>query len=426
MLLYRTVEQQNTGEWVGMRPGSALAEGPGAGEARTVRGSGLVWSLAHALNDGYPSLYLALLPVLMARWHFTAGQAGLLAGVLALSTQGLQPFLGWWADRHGGPWFIVGGILVGSLGASVGLAWAPSYAVFAVALLLAGVGNAAFHPHMAALVTQATPDAPGRRMSGWMVSGMIGHALAPLAVVIAWHWAHSLGLALLALPGLLVALPLYASARHLPMPTWRAAPSWSALWRAARRRARPFFLVVVLRNLGTASLLTLLPILWHVRGGLLSESGMLLTVAYGTGMAGNLVGGRLSDRTGPRLVLVGSLGLAAVAAAAWVLGVGTGWGFWGLVGLWGFAANGAGATVLVYGQSLFPEQRAMASGLTMGIGNTVGAFGAWGIGAIAVSFGMTAGILVAALCLLAAVAPSRLLAADDGRMSQASATAPPR
>lgn len=409
-----------------MPTGSALIADPGARGARVARGTGVVWSLAHALNDGYPSLYLALLPVLMARWHFTAGQAGLLAGVLALSTQGLQPLLGWWADRRGGPWFIVGGILVGSLGASVGLAWAPSYAVFAAALLLAGLGNAAFHPHMAALVAQAAPGAQGRRMSGWMVSGMIGHALAPLAVVFAWHWAHSLGLALLALPGLLVALPLYGSARHLPVPEFRAAPSWPALWRAVRRRARPFFLVVVFRNLGTASLLTLLPILWHARGGVLSESGMLLTVAYGTGMAGNLLGGRLSDRTGPRLVLAVSLGLAAVAAAAWTLGVGTGWGFWVLVGLWGFAANGAGATVLVYGQSLFPEQRAMASGLTMGIGNTVGAFGAWGIGTIAASFGMTAGILAAALCFLAAVAPSRLLAVDEGLASHEPAMAPPR
>ena len=95
----------------------------GAGASRRPAwATDVVWSVSHAVNDGYPSLYLALLPVLMLRWHFHAGQAGLLTGLVALSTQALQPVMGWWADRRGGPWFIVGGLLIGSLGASFGLA----------------------------------------------------------------------------------------------------------------------------------------------------------------------------------------------------------------------------------------------------------------------------------------------------------------
>jgi len=103
------------------------------GPARGIWVPGLLWSVAHAANDGYHSLYLALLPVLMARWHFGAADAGLLAGLSALSTQALQPVMGWWADRSGRPWFIVGGLLVGSLGISMALAWAPTYAVCAAA-----------------------------------------------------------------------------------------------------------------------------------------------------------------------------------------------------------------------------------------------------------------------------------------------------
>lgn len=119
----------------------------GAGASRRPAwATDVVWSVSHAVNDGYPSLYLALLPVLMLRWHFHAGQAGLLTGLVALSTQALQPVMGWWADRRGGPWFIVGGLLIGSLGASFGLAWAPSYAVFAAALMVGGLGNGLFIP----------------------------------------------------------------------------------------------------------------------------------------------------------------------------------------------------------------------------------------------------------------------------------------
>ncbi len=155
----------------------------GRDNRRGIRQTAVIWGIAHAINDGYPTLYLALLPVLMPRWHFGVAQAGLLAGLLTLTTQAMQPLWGWWADRLGGPWFIVGGLIAGSVGNALGLAWAPSYAVFAVALMLAGLGNAAFHPHMAALVTQTGSTDKGRKMSGWMVSGMIGHALAPLGAI---------------------------------------------------------------------------------------------------------------------------------------------------------------------------------------------------------------------------------------------------
>ncbi len=77
-------------------------------------------------------------------------------------------------------------------------------------------GQWAFHPPMAALMTCADPAQPGRRMSGWMVSGMVGHALAPWAVVLLGHWAGSSGLVLLGVPGLIAAALLYESARGLP------------------------------------------------------------------------------------------------------------------------------------------------------------------------------------------------------------------
>ncbi len=375
----------------------------------------LLWALAHAVNDGYPTLYLAVLPVLMHRWHFTVGQAGLLAGLLALTTQALQPVFGWWADQRGGPWFIVGGLLAGSLGNAIGLAWAPSYAAFAVALMVGGLGNAAFHPHMAALVTQTDQTRKGRQMSGWMVSGMIGHALAPIAAVAAWNWGGQLGMAMLAVPGLLAAGSLYKSARSLKRPNLLKDKPLPIVWRQAWRRARPFLGVVVLRNLGSASLLTLLPILWHIRGGALNDSGLLLAAVYSAGMVGNLLGGALSDHWGSRVVLIGSLFLAGIAAVAWGVIPGTGWTFWIAVAAWGFSVNGAGAVILVYGQGLFPGRSGMASGLTMGLGNTVGAFGAWVIGSLAQSHGMAPAVTVAAGCLWLGLIPIFLMrSSSDG------------
>jgi FSR family fosmidomycin resistance protein-like MFS transporter len=369
-----------------------------------------LWAMAHAVNDGYPTLYLALLPLLMTRWHFNVSQAGLLAGLLALTTQAFQPVLGEWADRRGGPWFIVAGLVAGSLGNALGLAWATSFAVFAGALMVGGLGNAAFHPHMAALVSgEADTGHQGRRMSVWMVSGMVGHALAPLAAVAAWRAAGRWGLAALSLPGLLAAFLLYASARTIPRPPQRPRAQLGQDWSMAWRQGRTFFWVILLRNLGAASLLTLLPIVWQHRGGAFGETGALLTVVYGTGLIGNLMGGSIRDRWGPRPVLVASLTVAGLAALGGGLWHSLGWPFWIAVAIWGFAVNGAGAAILLFGQALFPGRAAMASGLTMGLGNTVGAFGAWAVGALAQAHGLTIAIVAAAGCLLVATVPAAIL-----------------
>ncbi|AUW95533.1 hypothetical protein BXT84_10330 [Sulfobacillus thermotolerans] len=370
----------------------------------------MIWSIAHAINDGYPTLYLALLPVLMVRWHFGVAQAGLLAGFLTLTTQAMQPLWGWWADRLGGPWFIVGGLVAGSVGNALGLAWAPSYAVFALALMLAGLGNAAFHPHMAALVTQTDSTDKGRKMSGWMVSGMIGHALAPLVAVAMWQWEGKWGLTAMAIPGVLAAGILYQSARKLKRPAATVKPHAREALRNAWNRGRAFFLMIVLRNLGTASLLTLLPIFWTHRGGALSQTGLLLSIVYAAGMIGNLMGGRQSDRWGPRPILVISLLGAAGAALGWPLISGTKDIFWFAVAVWGFMINGAGAVLLVYGQSLFPGRAGMASGLTLGLGNTIGGFGAWVMGRLAESGGLSWAVIAAALCLAASILPAIWLA----------------
>ncbi len=395
-----------------------VVAGIGAPRRPGPRAPQAVWAVAHAINDAYPTLYLPLLPILMTRWHFNIAQAGLLVGLLALSTQATQPLLGAWSDRRGGPWFIVGGLMAGSLGSAVGLAWAPSYGVFALALMMGGLGNAAFHPHMAALVASQGVDHRGQRMSAWMVSGLVGHALAPLAVVAAWEWGGRWGVSTLALPGLLAAVALYGSARPLTRRTAGRAPR-ATNWRDVWRHGRPLVAVIVLRNWAAMSLLTLLPLLWRQRGGSLADTGLLIMVVYGAGAVGNLLGGRLSDRWGARAVLVVSVVGAAGAALSWATNLGAGPWLFAEVALWGFAINGAGAVILVYGQQLFPGRAAMGAGLTMGLGNTVGALGGWIIGMVAEAAGLVPAVEWAAAVMGLALLPAMFLrpATSEGRTS---------
>lgn len=143
-----------------------MNQAPAADVHHTPTARGTVWktlgfTISHFFNDSYPSLYPALLPVLMVDMKFSVALAGLLSSIVALTTQLLQPVMGLWADRVGTRYFVVGGLLAGSVLTAGALAWAPSYTVFVALLLIAGLGNAAFHPHASALVGDLTKERKG-------------------------------------------------------------------------------------------------------------------------------------------------------------------------------------------------------------------------------------------------------------------------
>jgi FSR family fosmidomycin resistance protein-like MFS transporter len=199
-----------------------------------------------------------------------------------------------------------------------------------------------------------------------------------------WRRWGSWGVASLTLPGFLAAGALYPSARRIPPPTPHLKPPSRLRWTDAWRRGSAFWILSILRSLGASSLLILVPLVWHHRGGSASQIGLVVAVVYAAGMIGNLLRGTVSDVWGVRSVLIGSLiGASASAIIGGMATTGTGLAFWIAIVVWGFTVNGAGAVLLVYGQSLFPETLGLASGLTLGLGNTVGAFGAWLVGAIA-------------------------------------------
>lgn len=174
---------------------------------------------AHVANDIYPHLYPGLLPViLMPQLGFSIAAAGLISTVIALTTQLLQPVMGLWADRIGSRAFVVGGLLIGSIIVPLTLGWAPTYLLLLLGLLLGGLGNAAFHPHAAALMSEMTGKFKGSGMSLFMVGGNFGRLLAPLLASGALYIGGREGLWILALPGLIMAAVMFFNMNPPPAP----------------------------------------------------------------------------------------------------------------------------------------------------------------------------------------------------------------
>ena len=366
-------------------------------------GKTLIFTVSHLVNDTYPNLYPVLLPTLMAQLSFNTAAASLISTVSALSAQLLQPFMGYWADRAGGRKFVVGGLTIGSILASLAFGWAPSYVALLALLLISGLGNAAFHPHASAIVSEVTGKRKGFGMSLFMIGGNLGRAVAPiLAGVALLLGGGRRGLLFLSIPGLVMAFIMFLVMSPPPAPKPRQDKVFTPEFIDGLHRSSSLLVVVALRNMTALTTLTLVPILWHSLGFPLTATAGLLSLLFIAGSIGNVAGGALSDVIGPKPVLI----ISAVLSSLWLflfLKVHILILSYVLVALLGASLYSTGSVVMVFGQALFPSNKGMASGLTLGFGNTLGTFGVALIGVIADRYSPITGLYVTAFTLLLSI-----------------------
>jgi FSR family fosmidomycin resistance protein-like MFS transporter len=360
-----------------------------------------VFTIAHLANDTYPNLYPVLLPILMVQLKFSIAQAALISTVISLTSQLLQPVMGFFADKIGGRIFIVGGLILGSIFSAIALGLAPTYPLLLVALLIGGLGNAAFHPHASALVSEITGERKGLGMSLFMIGGNLGRAVAPILASTAILLGGRTGLLFVAIPGLIMSLIMSVMVPKIPSHKNNKKIITPEFINGIKSASK-LLAVVGLRSLTTLSTLTLVPILWKQWGHPLTETAGLLSLLFIAGSIGNLIGGALSDYVGPKPVLVFSAILSSVFLITF-LNVNNIILSYIFIALLGAALYSTGSVVMVFSQALFPENKGMASGLTLGIGNTLGSIGVAFIGLIADNFNPVLALYVTAAALLISI-----------------------
>jgi MFS transporter, FSR family, fosmidomycin resistance protein len=326
----------------------------------------------------------ALLPFLIDAHGLSLASATALLSAATIGSSIVQPLFGLWADRLSSPLLLPAGLAGSALGlGAVGLC--DSYILLALALVLSGLGVAAFHPEGARLAGAASGDQRGKGMSYFSVGGNAGFALGP---VLTAPICAVLGLGftpLLALPGLVMAV---VTARRLPVLTVdaRAAvaartvtgdPERAAWWPFARLVA-----AAVSRTSAFFALQAFIPV-WVVGhlGGSAAGGDAVLAVMLVAGAAGTLIGGRCADRFGRRAVLVTAMApLAVVLLALPHVGLVP---FVALAALTGLAIDGPFSTTVVLGQEYLPGRHGLASGITLGLAIGLGGLLAAALGALA-------------------------------------------
>jgi MFS transporter, FSR family, fosmidomycin resistance protein len=381
-------------------------------------------SSGHMVTDLAQGALPALLPFLVLKFDlsYTMAAALVLAGTISSSV--IQPLFGLWSDVRGALWLLPAGVAIAGAGMA-GASVAPAYPLVLLAILVSGLGVAAYHPEGSKFASYVSGDRRASGMAFFSVGGNVGFALGPLAASFA---ILTLGLGLeggllLAVPGLAAAAVLVAVVPYLG----RFAPSDEHMAERRDEPGRPaglalLLVVVGLRSVAHMGLFTFVPLYEIARGNGAGYGTRLLALFLLAGAAGTLAGGPLADHFGRRTVLVGSFVVATPLIAVYAL-VG------GLVGAVALVAAGAAVigtfgVSLVMSQEYMPGRIGMASGLSIGMAIGLGGVAALALGAVADAIDLeTAVLATAAGPALALVLSFALPPAPARRLAEAAPAA---
>jgi FSR family fosmidomycin resistance protein-like MFS transporter len=381
-------------------------------------------SSGHFATDLAQGALPALLPFLALRFDLSYTMVGALVLAATISSSLIQPAFGLWSDARGALWLLPGGVALAGIGMALASV-APSYPLVLLAVLVSGVGVAAYHPEGSKFASYVSGDRRASGMSLFSVGGNVGFAAGPL---LASFLVLTLGLGLdggafLALPGLLVAgllvLALPYLARFAPEEGPRAARLTSD---PSQPRGLALLLGVVgLRSLAHMGLFTFVPLYELERGNSAGYGTRLLALFLFAGAVGTLLGGPLADRFGRRAVLLGSFVLATPLIVVYVL-VG---GFAGAVALTlsGAAVIGTFGVSLVMSQEYMPGRVGMASGLSIGMAIGLGGVAALSLGALADGIDLETAVLLTAAGPALCIGLTLLLPSSRGTARPEPATA---
>jgi MFS transporter, FSR family, fosmidomycin resistance protein len=367
------------------------------GRLRLDRRGMAVLSASHLSVDICQGAVPALLPFLIARGGFNYATASALVLAATLGSTVIQPLFGHYSDRFSAPWLMPTGVLLACAGiAFVGIS--PGYAWTFGAVMLSGIGVAAFHPEGSRFANYVSGVRRATGMSVFSLGGNLGFALGPaLTTVFVLAFGLSGTLLFLVLPTI-VATTLMKELHRLRR--FRPQPEDTSSTSANKQRDlwRPFTwltTVIAFRSFVYFGLVTFIPLYF---GAVLKASKAMgntaVTVMLIGGAVGTILGGRLADKAGRKPVLIVSMASIPILVAAFELAgqpLAT-----VLIFLVGLATVATFSVTVVMGQEFLPNHIGIASGVTLGLAIGLGGLSAPLFGLIADTYGLQATVAVMA------------------------------
>ncbi len=367
----------------------------------------LLLSIAHVVNDLNQGALPALIPWLVTHRGLSLAVAATLTLAANLLGSVVQPLFGYLSDKKSSAWVIPAAMLLATAGtALIGLA--PTLPLMLLGAVISGFGVAAFHPEASRFSNYFAGKNRASGMSFFTVGGYLGFAIGPVLVTPLVLLFGLNGTLFLLAPALVLAALLV---RELPrLNAVRATMQLAHRERAGRDDWRGFSImggVVALRSMTFLAAVTFTPVFVMRTAGASAGVGSLALFALLLGGAiGTMTGGRLADKIDRRRVISLSLLLTTVFAVCLAL-AGTyvpsallltaiAFGF-------GISLGLSAGVLVVVGQEFLPKHIGIASGVTLGLANTIGGLAAPAFGKVGDDYGLVAvfiGIAIFALLSL--------------------------
>ena len=354
----------------------------------------------HAVHDTYTAFLPPLLPVFIEKLGLSITGAGFLTVFLQAPSL-VQPGIGRLADRFNLRSLVLWAPALAAVFMSL-LGVAPGYAWIALLLTLAGLNSAGLHAVAPIMAGNVSGSRLGRGMSFWMVGGELGRTLGPIIVVSVVAPLTLKGLIWLMPAGLVVSLLLNIQLKQVPYhdQTKAVSPHWGTALRQMKSVFIPLTVFIALRAFLQSAAITYLPIYLTDRGTSLWFAGAALTILQGAGVAGALVSGSLSDRLGRRAVLI--ICVLGAVLFTWLFLSSGGLIQVSMAALMGFFVISPTPVVMALVQESFPENRAFANGVYMGLSFVIRSTVVVLVGIMGDGLGLhTAFLICAGLMLLA-------------------------
>ena len=136
-------------------------------------------ALAHLINDLIQAVLPSIYPLLKAKYDLTFTQIGLITLTFQMTASLLQPWVGYYTDRHPNPLLLPAGMVCTLVGILM-LSAVGSFPLILLAAALVGVGSSTFHPEASRVARLASGGRYGLAQSTFQVGGNAGSAFGPL------------------------------------------------------------------------------------------------------------------------------------------------------------------------------------------------------------------------------------------------------
>lgn len=111
--------------------------------------------LSHFMNDMIQSVIPSIYPIIKDSYGFSFAQIGIITLFFQMMSSILQPFTGFYADRHPRPYALAIGMCF-TLAGLLSLAFAGTFTLIILSVSLIGLGSSVFHPEASRVAQMAS------------------------------------------------------------------------------------------------------------------------------------------------------------------------------------------------------------------------------------------------------------------------------